>query len=303
VGRAGLESWGEQYLAGQKGATLAILEADGTTVVRTIAQKESVPGANLVTTVDVNYQIAANKILGDHTGSLVVMDPQDNSILALSSEPSFDPNLFILGMSDDQWKAMNGPNRPLLFRPAQGLYATGSIFKVITMSAGLEKGGFKPTDTFDCGLDWHGLPGVTLHNWRAEGTLNLIQSLTGSCDPTFYTIGLKLNKLDPTILPTFARAFGLGKATGASGLDEADGLVPDPTWKQKTVGQPWYDGDGVNLAIGQGYLLATPLQMANVFSTLASHGTIRNPILVSQIKRPDGTVVQSFRADPHGTIP
>lgn len=303
VGRAGLELWGQKYLAGQKGATLAILESDGTTVVRTIAQKEAAPGQDLITTVDVNTQIQANKILGDHNGSLIVMDPRDNSIIAMSSNPTFDPNLFVLGMSDAQWQQLNGPNKPLLYRPAEGLYPTGSIFKVITMSAGLEKGGFKPSNTFDCGLDWHGPGGLLLHNWRAEGTLNLIQGLTGSCDPTFYTIGLKLNQIDPNILPSFARAFGLGKSTGTTGLDDAAGIVPDPQWKQKNVGQPWYDGDGINLAIGQGYLLATPLQMANVYSTLANHGQVRNPVLVSAIKQPSGGVVQSFSAQAQGTIP
>ncbi|HEX5414214.1 MAG TPA: penicillin-binding transpeptidase domain-containing protein, partial [Chloroflexota bacterium] len=195
------------------------------------------------------------------------------------------------------------PDDPLLFRAASGLYPTGSIFKVITMAAGLEKGGFKPSNTFDCGLDWNGLPGVTLHNWKAEGTLNLIQSLTGSCDPTFYTIGLKLNQIDPNILPTFARGFGLGKPTGAVGIGDATGLVPDPAWKQQNIHQPWYDGDGVNLAIGQGYLLATPLQMANLYSAIADHGTLRTPILVSQIKGPDGSVVKSYTAENKGNLP
>lgn len=302
VGRAGIEAWGEKYLAGQKGASLTILGQDGT-LVRTIAQKAPVPGDTIVTSVDVNYQIQANKILGDHSGSLIVLNPEDNTILAISSEPTFDPNLFVLGMSDAQWKALNGPTRPLFFRAAQGTYPTGSIFKVITMAAGLEKGVTKPTETFDCGPDWHGLPGVTLHNWRAEGTLNLIQGLTGSCDPTFYTLGLRLNQLDPNILPSFARAFGLGKSTQVSGIDDAPGLVPDPAWKQKNVGQPWYDGDGVNLAIGQGYLLATPLQMANVYSTIANHGAVRSPVLVTEIKSPDGSVVESFSAKSLGTVP
>jgi penicillin-binding protein 2 len=302
IGRSGVEAWGEQYLRGQAGATLAILEADGS-VVRTIAQKQAVPGNNVITTLDVNYQIQANKILGDHSGSLVVLDPRDNSVLALSSEPSFDPNLFILGMSDQQWQQMNGPTKPLMDRATEGLYPTGSIFKPITMAAALENGLTRPSETFNCGLNWNGLPGVTLHNWKAEGTLNLIQSLTGSCDPTFYTLGLRLNQKDPNILPTFARKFGLGQSTGIVGINDAPGLVPDPAWKQKNVGQPWYDVDGVYLAIGQGYLLATSLQMANVYSTLANHGTVRNPVLVSEIKKPDGTVVKQFKADTRGTIP
>jgi penicillin-binding protein 2 len=206
-------------------------------------------------------------------------------------------------MTDAQAQALNGPGRPLLFRAAEGLYATGSIFKPITMAAGLERGGFKPTDTFDCGLDWKGLPGFTLHNWKAEGTLNLIQGLTGSCDPTFYTIGLKLSQLDPNILPTYARAFGLGQSTGTAGVSDAPGVVPDPAWKAKNVGQPWFDGDGVNLAIGQGYLLSTPLQMANAFSALANRGTVRTPVLISRVNRPDGSVVKSYAAETRGTIP
>ncbi|MGH2458831.1 MAG: penicillin-binding transpeptidase domain-containing protein, partial [Chloroflexota bacterium] len=302
VGRAGIEAWGEQYLAGQKGATLSILNQDNS-LVRVIAQKAPANGDTIITSLDVNYQIQANKTLGDHAGSLIVMNPQDNTILAMASTPSFDPNLFVLGMTDAQWQQINGPKHPLLYRPAQGEYPTGSIFKVITMAAGLEKGVTKPSETFDCGLDWHGLPGVTLHNWKAEGTLNLIQGLTGSCDPTFYTIGLRLSQLDPNILPSFARAFGLGKSTQTSGVDDAPGLVPDPAWKQKTQGQPWYDGDGVNLAIGQGYLLATPLQMANVYSTIANHGTLRSPVLVTEIKGPDGSVVQSFSAKTMGQVP
>jgi penicillin-binding protein 2 len=302
IGRSGLEAWAENDLRGQIGATLAIVDQNGN-VVRTIAQKLSVAGNNVVTTIDINYQTTALKTLGQKTGSLVVMNPQDNSILAIVSNPTFDPNQFVLGLSNAQWQMLNGPTKPLLFRAAQGLYATGSIFKVITMSAGLEKGGFKPTDTFDCGLDWRGLPGYVLHNWKAEGTLNLIQSLTGSCDPTFYTIGLKLNQIDPAILPTFARAFGLGQSSNTIGIDDAAGLVPDPAWKQKQLSQAWFDGDGVNLAIGQGYLLATPLQMANAFSTIANHGKLQTPVLVAEIKRPDGTVVKSFNAEAKGALP
>lgn len=302
IGRSGLEAWGEDTLRGQKGATLSITDSTGQ-VVRVIARKDAVNGSNLVTTLDIDYQTQATKTLGQKTGSIILMDPRDNSILAIASYPTYDPNLFITGMTDAQWKTLNGPNDPLLFRAASGLYPTGSIFKVITMAAGLEKGGFKTTDTFNCGLDWNGLPGVTLHNWKAEGTLNLIQSLTGSCDPTFYTIGLKLNQIDPNILPTFARGFGLGQSTGAVGINDPAGLVPDPAWKQQNIHQPWYDGDGVNLAIGQGYLLATPLQMANLYSAIANHGTLRTPILVSQIKGPDGTVVKSFTAESRGTLP
>ena len=219
--------------------------------------------------------------LGDKTGSVVVLDPRDNSLLALASEPSFDPNQFVIGLSDAEWQQLNGDQHPLVLRATESAYPTGSIFKVITMAAGLEQGGFKPSNTFDCGLDWTGLAGVTLHNWQPQGTLNLTQALTESCNPAFYAIGLKLDTLDPTILPTMARAFGLGQPTRAVGVHEVAGTVPDPTWKQKQLREPWTSGDSVNLAIGQGYLLATPLQMANAYAALARGGELLAPNLVA----------------------
>jgi penicillin-binding protein 2 len=109
------------------------------------------------------------------------------------------------------------------------------------------------------------MPGYALHNWTTQGRLNLIQSLTGSCDPTFYTLGLALDRKDPFALPNYARAYGLGQKTGINGIEEVAGTVPDPKWKEQHLKQPWYPGDGVNLSIGQGYLEATPLQMANVY--------------------------------------
>jgi penicillin-binding protein 2 len=162
-----------------------------------------------------------------------------------------------------------------VLRATESAYATGSTFKVITMAAGIEKAGYKATDTFDCGLDWTGLPGVTLHNWQPQGRLTLVEALTESCNPAFYEIGLKLDQLDPTILPGFARAFGLGQPTRVVGVPESAGNVPDPT-----PVQPWTNGDAVNLAIGQGYLLATPLQLANAYAALANGGALRAPLLV-----------------------
>src|ERR1700716_3036845 len=130
-------------------------------------------------------------------------------------------------------------------------------------------------------MDWNGLPGVTLHNWEAQGTLNLTEALTQSCNPAFYEIGLKLDELDPTLLPTYARSFGLGQVTQTAGVHEVAGTVPDPAWKQQQLHEAWSSGDGVNLAIGQGYLLATPLQMANAYAALSRGGALLVPNLVA----------------------
>ncbi|MCC7107103.1 MAG: penicillin-binding protein 2 [Chloroflexi bacterium] len=301
VGRAGIEAWGEAQLAGQKGGRVIIADDKGR-VVRTIAERKASPGADIRLSLDAGIQAQAAKALGDRIGSVVVVDPRDNSLLALTSRPSFDPSKFILGLTDAEWQAMNGPNRPLILRATESAYPTGSTFKVITMAAGMEKGSFKTSDTFNCALDWNGLPGVTLHNWEPQGILNLPEALTESCNPAFYTIGLKLDRIDPDILPTFARAFGLGQPTGIQGVPEVAGTVPDPAWKQQQEGQPWTAGDAVNLAIGQGYLLATPLQLANAYAALARGGARKTPVLVKAVVRPDGTQ-QAPAAQDKGTLP
>ena len=282
VGHSGMEAWAEEQLAGKKGGAIQIVDQSGR-LVRTIAQKRAVSGADVHLALDSTIQQAAFEALGDKVGSAVVMDTADgsNDILALTSNPSFDPSRFVMGLTDQEWQALNGADRPLVLRATESAYPTGSIFKVITMAAGMERGVARAADRFDCGLDWDGLPGVTLHNWQPEGVLNLSEALTESCNPAFYEIGLRLDQLDPAILPTYARMFGLGKPTGVQGVHEVAGTVPDPAWKQQQVKEPWTSGDSVNLAIGQGYLLATPLQMANAYAALGRGGALLPPELVA----------------------
>jgi hypothetical protein len=138
VGRTGVEAWGEQRLAGTRGGVIQIVDTAGK-VVREIARKASAPGQDIKLTIDAAIQNEAGNDLGDKIGSVVVMDPRDNSVLALASNPTFDPNQFVIGVTDDQWQQMNGPDRPLVLRPTESAYPTGSIFKVITMAAGMEK--------------------------------------------------------------------------------------------------------------------------------------------------------------------
>lgn len=302
IGRAGVERWANSYLAGRKGGILAIV-GPSNDVIATIARRKAVPGDNVILTIDLDIQKEAEQVLNHLAGSAIVMDPSDNSVLALASYPNFDPNQFITGFTPRQWQALStSPDKPFLDRPTEAAYPTGSIFKVITMSAGMEVLGIRPTATFDCNYWWHG-PGMTLHNWRPEGVLNLVQSLTGSCDPTFYQIGLDLWRHDPATLSEFAHQFGLGQKTGINGVNEIAGLVPSPAWKERTYHQSWYAGDSVELAIGQSYLQATPIQMANAYSALANHGVRRSPLLVREIVDPKGRVVKTFVAQPQGRLP
>ena len=294
VGRSGIEAFAEQQLAGKKGGAIQIVDQSGK-VLRNIVEKAAEPGEDVLLSIDSAIQQAAFEALGDKTGSAIVMSTGGlHDIFAMVSNPSFDPNRFITGLSDEDWQALNGPDRPLVLRATEAAYPTGSIFKIITMAAGLEKGVAKSSDRFDCGLDWNGLPGVTLHNWQAEGMLNLSEALTESCNPAFYEIGLKLDQLDPNILPTYARLFGLGKGTAVRGVHEVAGTVPDPAWKQQQIGEQWTTGDSVNLAIGQGYLLATPLQMANAYAALFD-GTLTTPVLMPGL---EGQALGDLKLNP-----
>ncbi len=302
VGRAGIEGWAEKTLAGERGAKLSVVTPDGKTV-KVIAEKPSKNGQDVQLSIDLDLQKLAEQSLGAQAGSVVMMSVQDNSLLALASYPRFDPNQFILGFSDEDWKKLNDdPDRPFQNRPVASSYPIGSVFKVVTMAAAMDKGGFTSSSPFDCNGKWDGLGnGQILGDWlpQGHGHLTLFEGLEQSCDIVFYELGKKLDSIDRNLLPTYARGFGYGQPTGLVGLDEASGLVPDPAWKQTNQHDGWYLGDSVNLSIGQGFFLATPLQVANSYAALARGGTLMAPVLVGT---PTGQSVQ-FQAQQKGTLP
>ncbi len=282
IGKSGLEGWAEPYLAGQRGAQLVVLTKDGQ--VRTIAaQRSAVHSRNVVVTLNTALQQAATEALGDRLGAIVALDPRDGSVLALVSYPAFDPNDFATGVSASVWNALTGDSRkPLLNRATQAVYPAGSIFKVVTMAAGLENAGFTADSTFTCAGSWSAY-NRTWKCYGVHGTLDLVRGLTQSCDVVFYTLGKALYEADANALSNMARAFGLGKATGIDLPGEATGLVPDDAWKKQARGEGWYPGDNINLAIGQGDLLVTPLQIATLYAAIANGGTLYRPHVVAEI--------------------
>lgn len=307
VGATGLEASFERELAGRRGARLTVITPEGS-VVREIAKRPARPARDIVTTLDADALRAADQALGDRTGSLVLLDPGDNSVVAMVSHPAFDPNAFVAGMPPEEGaRLLNDPRRPLLNRAVAATYPPGSTFKVITAAAGLERGGYTSSSRLPCPPVWYGLgPNFPKNNWTRvdEGALTIAEGLMRSCNPVFYEIALKLDGIDPHILPQFATGFGLGRPTGINGLDEVAGNVPTPEWKQQTVGEPWYSGDSVNMGIGQGYLLVTPLQVANAYSAIAAGGALRTPLLVRQVREAGGgTVVQRFETQELGRLP
>jgi len=306
IGRAGIEAWAEDFLRGRRGGRLVIVGPDGRER-RLLAEIPAQPAADVLTTIDTDLQEAAYRALGDRVGSVVAIDPRSGAIRALVSNPSFDPNRFILGLRTDEWQALNDEQRrPLIDRATQVGYPTGSTFKVVTMAAGLAYQGLRAESRFDCPPTFS-LPGssVVWRDWnpRGQGQLTLHDALVQSCNTVFFQIGAQLDERDPNLLPQMARAFGFGSETGLTELPETSGLVPDPSWKRRERGDYWARGDAVNLSIGQGFFLATPLQLADAYAALANGGTLWQPFLVERVVEIDGS--ERFHAEPkaRGALP
>jgi len=297
VGLTGLERWGEKYLAGTHGGQLDIVNAEGQ-VVTTLAGAQPVLPRPLYTSIDRKLQEQVETILdnadivyGPHKAAAIVMNPNNGQILAISSHPGFDPNEIVQPstLTLAPTKPITLSEKSYVNRAVFGQYHPGSTFKPIVMAAGLEAGLFTPDSTFNDPGYWDGLgQAYRKFCWKKDGHghISLLNALSASCNVTFYQVGFAENKKDVDLLPNMARAFGLGKPTGIVELEEQAGLVPDAAYKN-AKGEAWYDGDAVNLSIGQGDLLVTPLQMAVAYSAIANGGTLYRPQIVTKIGSPD----------------
>ncbi len=305
VGLAGIDGWAENALAGQRGGRLVTLSSVGQ-VLSEIATVPAQAGSSVYLTLDTTFQAIVERLLGERLGSIVVMDPNTGAIYALATYPRFKPAVFTSGFDVEAWSGLyTSENRPLVNRATQGVYPPGSVFKIVTLSAAIEALGLQPESTYVCTGRWDGLGKAfekTCWLKSGHGQVNLLEGLTQSCDVVFYNLGLALHKADPQLLPGWARAFGLGASTGVLGIEEAAGVVPDEAWKQARYSQPLFDGDAVNSAIGQGYVLSTPLQIVRLLASIANGGQLLRPRVVDRIVSIDG-VEQVFEPEIGGTVP
>lgn len=299
VGRQGIEGSFDAELRGRRGATLAIISPEGDTTA-VLAEVPLVQGQDVHLAIDIDVQIAVESALGQTPGSAIVLDPRDNSVLAMASWPSFDPNSFATGFAPGEFEALQSDARtPFLNRATTAVYPPGSTFKVVTAIAGIDAGGIDPGRRFHCSPVWTRLGEENAKsNWRPDdrGNLTVAEGLMESCNPVFYDIATELDFADPEILPRTAAALGFGKATGIRGLFEADGTVPGPDWKREQFDEAWFTGDAVNMGIGQGFLQATPLQVANLYSSLATGAPLRTPLLVRSYG-PAGAAMEALSAE------
>jgi penicillin-binding protein 2 len=303
IGKSGLELWGEQYLAGQRGGRLDILTPTGA-ISTTLANIPAKQSQNVHTTLDMDLQEIVEKALGNRLGAVVVLDVSNGNILAMASHPSYDLNRLSQRMSPQEWNAiLRDPGDPLVNRAAQSAFPPGSVFKVVSYAAAVEKGGMSANTLFNDPGYWDGLgENFRKYCWtwaitkKGHGTISLSMALTESCDVAFYQVGQRLDKLDRNLLPSFARAFGFGATTGFE-LSETAGNVPDPNTGA------WRPGDPINLVIGQGALLTSPLQIADVMAAIANGGTLYEPHIVARVSSLVDRSEKVFPPKARGKLP
>lgn len=292
IGKFGLERGWESYLRGTPGGEEIEVDAVGRRL-RVLREIPDRPGESVILTLDLDVQQAAEQAMQGKNGALVAMDPNTGYILAMVSHPAFDPNTFVGGISAANWHALiTDPEHPLEDRVIQGIYPPGSTFKLVDSIAGLEDHTLTPETTYYCpGGMWYG--GREYHCWRksGHGVIALHRAIVSSCDVYFYNVGLHLG-IDR--LAHWAHLMGLGRKTGIALDGETPGIMPSSAWKRRTYHQPWYPAETLSVAIGQGYVAATPIQMAQVVSEIANGGIRYKPQFVRYVEGLDGHIIKDY---------
>ncbi len=286
VGKAGLERQYNEQLEGTDGMRRVIVNSVGK-VIRTLDNVESVPGKPIQLTIDYDLQAIAEADMVDREGAVVAMDARTGEVLAMVSRPTFDPNDFAVRIPKEEWQRLNtDPETPLLNRAIQAQLAPGSVFKIVTATAMLESKAIPETSTFFC-------PGSAVFYGRqfkcyiygkgSHGVVDLHKAIVQSCDIYFYNVG-KLLGIDR--ISEYAKGLGLGRRTGIDLPSEESGLVPSEDWVERVFHRKWYAGETISVAIGQGAVTTTPIQLARMIAAVASGGNLIEPHLLKNFPTP-----------------
>jgi penicillin-binding protein 2 len=313
IGKRGIELTMEDRLRGEKGLRQSEVNAQGRELeVQTLRKPE--PGQDLSLTIDLELQKFARDQLGNNTGAVVVMQPHTGDLLALASKPGYDNNLFVQGLDRERWKEIvSDPKHPLRNRTHQSTYPPGSVFKLVTAACALHRDTMETEKKIYCpGFYRYGNRVFNCWQERGHGKMNLHDAIKQSCDVYFYKLG---EEIGVQALSDFARACGFDKKTGIALPDENSGVIPDKQWKLRHFGSRWQGGETLNMSIGQGFTLVTPLQVARYVSALVNGGRLLRPkLLLSGNTRTLGTLPISDQErafildamvatvdEPHGT--
>jgi penicillin-binding protein 2 len=294
IGKSGIERQYDQLLRGRSGWETRTVDSRG----RRIASRENINrvppemGKNLVLTIDSRLQTLVEKAIGPQTGVAIVMRPSTGEILAMVSHPWYDPNIFTDGLNSDFRTLFNDPSRPFINRAIQSAYPPASTFKIVLSAAILSDNVFSPDQTILC----RGMMNYGNRNWHCwnrsgHGRLNLRGALSQSCNIYYMTVGR--DNVTAERIVNFARDFGYGQITGIDLPGEVEGLIPTPQWKERRFHERWVLGDTMNMSIGQGFTLVTPLQMSNMVSMIVNNGKIYKPHVLKEVRDPVTNAIES----------
>lgn len=291
IGKSGLEKSYDSYLRGEHGGMQLEVNNKGY-LIKSLGKKTALSGKSLFLTIDIELQRFAERFFSDRDGACIIMDPRNGEILALVSSPGFDPNIFVNKSGQGVIKKLlRRKDYPMLNRAISCLYPPGSVFKPVVAIAALEKHRIRVNDRFVCKGEYL-LGGNTFRCWDEDGhgSQDVHEGLKNSCNCFFYQAGRLVGVDD---IATFATKFGYGMPTGIDLPGEATGLVPNRLWKRIKKRQTWFEGDTVNFAIGQGYLLVTPMQVARMIAAIANGGNLVEPYIVKRIEGVEIAAVRS----------
>jgi len=298
IGKEGVESVYDEYLRGIDGGKQLEIDVYGRPI-RTAGSLDPVPGKDIRLTIDLELQkVIENNLVGKR-GCIIVMDPRNGEVLALSSSPSYAPNIFAAPLDPKTWQRMDKEGHPFLNR-ALSTYPPGSIFKVVTLSSTLQENMFDLHDKLTCTGSFE-LGNRIAKCWMpgGHGKLDILEGLVWSCDVVFYRLGL-IN--GPDLLSKYAKKYGLGTRTGIDLTGELPGFIPTDAWKRAVYGIPWVKGDSINMGIGQGFIQVTPIQMANVYAVIAN-GKRYVPHVLKEVFSREGETIYSYEIKQIGEMP
>ncbi|PZV06639.1 MAG: penicillin-binding protein 2 [Leptolyngbya sp.] len=277
VGQMGAESAFESTLHGAWGGQQVEVDSAGR-IISILGDKPAVAGKDIQLTIDIELQRAAEAALGNREGAIVAMDPRNGAILAMASWPTYDPNIFTTRITEAQWRQLQGADHPFLNRSLQA-FPPASTFKIVTTAAALESGKYDPGTVLPT-YPYIQVGGIQFGDWNRAGfgPLSFTGAMAMSSDTFFYQVAMRIG--GPTLIE-MTRRFGFGRKTGIElGAEESAGLVPDDAWKQANLNEDWVIGDSINMSIGQGFMQATPLQVASMFAVPANNGYRVTPHLL-----------------------